>query len=277
MKTYRLVAAALLAGLSIALQLSNNVIGIQTGFGMTVDLVALPVLLAFFILGFQSALDVSIVLALAIALTASSGYVGAIMKFAATLPMIAIPALYALALKGKVSWQRALAVVFLGSAVLIALFALLAYPSAGLSEKFGGSNVWGIYLVGLLPVILISAIAYFLYWALSSHAQDGLERELFSKPHHAVFALTLALLVRGIAMVVANLFFAGPLFFKIPPHDFIAFIESQNILFFGKGAAWYTAIFGWNAIQGIIEFSLAWIIAYKLGFAQKYSPKTVRS
>lgn len=276
MKTYRLVAAALLAGLSIALQLSNNVIGVQTGFGMTVDLVALPILLAFFILGFKSALDVSIVLALVIALTAATGYIGAIMKFAATLPMIAVPALYALALKGKVSWHRALALVFLGSVVLIAVFALLAYPTAGLTETFGGSNVWGIYLVGLLPVILISAIAYFLYWALSKHAQDGLEMELFSKPHHAAFALVLALLVRGIAMVVANLYFAGPIFFKIPPHDFIAFIESQNILFFGKGTAWYIAIFGWNAIQGIIEFSIAWMVAYPLGFARKYSPKAVR-
>ena len=268
MKTYRIVTASLLAALAITLQLTNEFIGIKTGFGMTVDLVAVPVLLAFFIFGFKTALDVVIVLTLAIALTASTGYIGAIMKFAATLPMVAIPALYAISLKGKIGWQRAGAIILLGTLVLTALFALLAYPTANLAPVLGQSNVWGVYLVGLLPVALIALTAYFLRWFV----QGKETMEMFSKPHHVLAVLALALVVRGIAMVIANLYFAGPLFFKIPPHEFIAFIESQNILFFGKGTAWYAAIFFWNAVQGIVEFAIAWMIAFKLGFAGKYAP-----
>lgn len=273
MKTYRLVAAALLAALAIALQLSNEIIGIKTGFGMTVDLVALPVLLAFFILGFKSALEVTVVLSLAIALTAATGYIGAIMKFAATLPMIAVPALYAIVLKGKASWQRALALVVLGMLATVAIFALLAYPTADFAQKVGTTNVLGFYVVGLLPVLLIAIVAYALYRVAGKSGSN--EISLFSTPHHAILVLAIALLVRGTAMIIANAYFAGPLFFKIPPHEFVSFIESQNILLFGKGAAWYSAIFAWNVIQGIMEFGLAWFIAFKLGFARKYAPAAV--
>ncbi len=268
MKTYNLVAASLLAALAIVFQISNDFIGIKTGFGMTVDLVAVPILLAFFILGFKTALDVVIVLTLVIALTASTGYIGAIMKFAATLPMIAIPALYALSLKGTVDWKKGIAIILLGTIVLTALFAFLAYPTVNLAETLGKTNVLGFYLVGLLPIILIALTAYLLHWFLTGQENA---MELFSKPHHALLVLALAVVVRGVAMVIANLYFAGPLFFKIPPHEFIAFIESQNILFFGKGAAWYGAIFFWNVVQGVIEFAIAWFIAFKLGFARKYS------
>jgi len=270
-KTYKLVAAALLAGLAIVFQLANDVIGIKTGFGMTVDLVAVPILLAFFILGFKTALDVSIVLALAIALTAATGYIGAVMKFAATLPMITIPALYALAWKGKINMQKALSAVLLGAVVLVAIFAFLSYPTASVAESLGQQSVLGLYLVGLAPVVLIAIVAYALVWLLRKQPQEGIEAKVFSAPHHALLVLVLALLVRGVAMVIANFYFAGPLFFKIPPHEFIAFIESQNILFFGKGSAWYAAIFFWNAIQGIVEFAAGWIIAFKLGFAKKYA------
>ena len=61
MKTYDIVIIALLAALAGVFQVTNGVLGIPTGFGMTVDLVAIPVLLAFFLFGFEHAVLVLIV------------------------------------------------------------------------------------------------------------------------------------------------------------------------------------------------------------------------
>ena len=52
MKTYWMVAGAMLSAIAVIFQLVHGVIGINTGFGMTVDLVGVPILLAFFLFGF---------------------------------------------------------------------------------------------------------------------------------------------------------------------------------------------------------------------------------
>ena len=79
------------------------------------------------------------------------------------------------------------------------------------------------------------------------------------------------IIIRGAAMVVSNFYFAGPLYFKISPEQFVSFVNSSDLLFFGKGAAWYVAIFAFNALQAAVEISIAWLIAYRFGFAKKYA------
>lgn len=271
MKTYKLVAAALLAGLAIFFQFYNNALGVQTGFGMTVDLAALPVLLALFILGFDAAFEVLVVLALAIALIAETGYIGAIMKFAATLPMIALPALYSIAFKKKFDAAKAAALALLCAVVLVAVFAALSFSSVFAFSQIGGLplGVFGVYLFGLLPVALIALVSLVLYKFFAGHAGSEALFKL-ADAKHALAVLVLALVVRGVAMVIANAFFAGPLFFKIPPHEFIAFLESLNLPLFGKGSAWFGVIFFWNCVQGALEFGLAWLIAFKFAFAKRY-------
>lgn len=269
MKVYKLVAAALLAGLAIFFQFYNSALGVQTGFGMTVDLAALPVLIALFVLGYEYAFEALLVLTLAIALIAETGYVGAIMKFAATLPMIALPALYVVAFKQKLDFARAAALVLLGSLVAIAVFALLSYPAVFAYSRAGGISVAGVYLIGLLPVALMALVSLALYKFFAEHAEGEALFKL-SGAKHALAVLVLALVIRGISMVVANAFFAGPLFFKIQPQDFIAFVESLNLPLFGKGSAWFAVIFFWNCVQGALEFGLAWLIAFKFAFAKRY-------
>ncbi len=269
MKVYKLVAAALLAGLAVFFQFYNGVLGVQTGFGMTVDLAALPVLIALFVLGYEYAFEVLIVLTLAIALIAETGYVGAIMKFAATLPMIALPALYVVALKEKMDFGRVIALVLLGAFAVVAVFALVSYPSLFAADAFGGIPVAGVYLVGLLPVALMALVSFLLYEFLAKDCESTALLKLASVKH-AVTVLILALAVRGIASVIANAFFAGPLFFKISPHEFIAFMESLQLPLFGKGSAWFAVIFFWNCVQGALEFGLAWFVAYKLAFTKRY-------
>jgi len=268
-KVYKLVAAALLAGLAVFFQFYNGVLGVQTGFGMTVDLAALPVLVALFVLGYGYAFEALLVLTLAIALIAETGYIGAIMKFAATLPMIALPALYVVAFKQKLDFARAAALVLLGSLVAIAVFALLSYPAVFAYSQAGGISVAGVYLVGLLPVALMALVSLALYKFFAEHAEGEALFKL-SGAKHALAVLALALVIRGISMVVANAFFAGPLFFKIQPHEFIAFVESLNLPLFGKGGAWFAVIFFWNCVQGVLEFGLAWFVAYKFAFAKRY-------
>ncbi len=269
MKVYKLVAAALLAGLAIFLQFYNGVAGIQTGFGMTVDLAALPVLLALFVLGYEYAFEVLLVLTLAIALIAETGYVGAITKFAATLPMIVLPALYVVAFKQKLDAARVAALALLGSIAVVAVFAGLSYPALFASQNFGGIPLAGVYLVGLLPVALMALVSFGLYNFLSKDAEAEALLKLASAKH-ALVVLAFALVIRGFSMVVVNAFFAGPLFFHLQPHEFIAFVESLQLPLFGKGSAWFAVIFFWNCVQGALEFGLAWFIAYKFAFAKRY-------
>jgi riboflavin transporter FmnP len=268
-KVYKLVATALLAGLAIFFQFYNGVLGLQTGFGMTVDLAALPALLALFVLGFDASFEVIVVLALAIALIAETGYIGAIMKFAATLPMLALPALYVVAFKKKLDVARIAALVLLGSLVVVAIFALLSYPALLASQNFGGLPLAGVYFIGLLPVALIALVSLALYKFFAEHAQSEALLKL-SSAKHALAVLVLALVIRGISMVITNAFFAGPLFFHLQPHDFIAFLENTSLPLFGKGSAWFGVIFFWNCVQGALEFGLAWLIAFRLAFAKRY-------
>ena len=101
MKTYKLTAVAMLSALSAILQLSNGVVGIPTTFGMTVDLVGVPAMLAFFMFGLEAALYVSVITAMIITLIAPTTWIGASMKFAGTLPMFLFPSLYAISKKRK--------------------------------------------------------------------------------------------------------------------------------------------------------------------------------
>jgi len=59
------------------------------------------------------------------------------------------------------------------------------------------------------------------------------------------------------AMVIANYYFAGPLFFGMSTGEMLKAIPWQ-------------LIFGWNAIQGALEYTAAWIIAYRFKIAEKY-------
>lgn len=258
MRSYRLIATGMLAGLAIALQFLGEALSIQTGFGMRIDLVGVPILLALFLFGFEAALDVLIVVALAISIAAPTGFIGAIMKFAATLPMIIVPPAIAMALHEK-RREKILGLVLLALLAVVVVFAVLAYSSVTISELAEAGL--GFYVVGLVPIALMVLVALVLKKTV---------RNAMYPLKIAAAACLLALLVRGVAMVIANAYFAGPLFFKMSPHDFISFVESQEVLLFGKGGLWFLVIFLWNAVQGALEFAVAWFLAFKAGFFARF-------
>jgi len=85
MKTYEISAGATLAAISAVVQIVH--IGYPTQWGMWIDIVAIPWILAFFLYRGRMALLVSLIGALIITLVAPSTWLGASMKWLATMPM----------------------------------------------------------------------------------------------------------------------------------------------------------------------------------------------
>lgn len=266
-RTYGLVATAMLAALAFVLQYANGVLGLQTGFGMTIDLVAVPVILALFLFGVESSIEVLAVATIFIALFAQTGPIGAAMKFAATAPTVIVFAAYAIARsKGGSAHVLALA------AVAAAVFSIGLYAAGGLMHSWLDGA--GGLLFGLLPVLAMALIIYaaLRHFERQRKVKDALHKpSIFSDARMVALLALAAIAIRGAAMIVANFYFAGPLYFKISPEQFVSLINSSDLLFFGKGAAWYAAIFAFNAMQAAIEIAVAWLIAYRFGFAKKYS------
>lgn len=276
MKTYEMMSIALLAAVGGILQVLHGIIGIPTGFGMTVDLVAFPALLAFFLMGFEASLYVLVITCTIITLIAPSTWLGASMKFSATLPMILVPALYMIRVGRGFSIGRFAIAFFFALFAAMGIFVIMGTSyGAGVGlqslnvtlytvprfEAFGAELVkgeevsLGNLLLGLLPVgamILFSFILLFLWKKCAKHPSSLL------KDWKAMgVVLLIALIVRGTAMVVSNYYYAGPVFYGIPPEKLMALVP------------WYL-IFGWNAVQGVLEFLLAWYVAFRFKFVERY-------
>ena len=266
-KTYRLVATATLAALAFVLQFANGALGLQTGFGMTIDLVAVPIILALFMFGVESAIEVLAVSTIFIALFAQTGPIGAAMKFAATAPTIAVFAAY-LIMRGKGTGAPAIALAALAAIV----FSVGLFAAGGMMNSALGGN--GGLLFGLLPIAIMLLITYaaLKYFERERKVKDAMHKHSAFADARTVALLAIAvIIIRGAAMVVSNFYFAGPLYFKLSPEQFVSYVNSADLLFFGKGAAWYVAIFAFNALQAAVEIAVAWLVAYRFGFARKYS------
>ncbi len=85
MKTYEISAFAALAAISAVFQIIH--LGYQTPWGMWIDVVAIPWILAFFLYRGRGSLIVSTIGAIIITLVAPSTWLGASMKWLATMPM----------------------------------------------------------------------------------------------------------------------------------------------------------------------------------------------
>jgi riboflavin transporter FmnP len=249
MKTYRLIASALLAALAFVLQISNGVLGIPTGFGMTIDFAAVPVLIALFVLGAEYAMMVLALLALMILTTSPTGYVGALMKMAATIPMIVVP--YFIAKEKKIYKD-----LIGGLAVIIGVLAIFAV-STELAQMPGLEM-----LAGIFPLLIIVAAGYWM-------AKKGGAVDL-SNAKLALVALVIAAFARSLIMTFSNLYFAGPVFFYTSPAEFIEMLDALFLPFLGSGMGWFV-IFFWNVVQSIVEFAFAWIPAYHFGLVKRYS------
>lgn len=251
--TYDVVVVGLLAALAGALQLAHGWLGVPTGFGMTVDLVALPVLLAFFLFGFEHAVWVLLLACAIITVAAPDSWIGASMKFAGTLPMIAVPAAYLVAEK-RAGWLAPVA--FAGVLLSVGVLVFSGQAGLALKEAAGAGLPGGNLAIGFAAVAALALVAGVLVW-LWRREGEGLSSDRLSVAWVAVAVFALAVVVRGAATVVSNYYYAVPVFFGIPAETFMAMVP------------WWV-IFGWNALQGVVEFWVAWVAAYSFGLVKRY-------
>ena len=91
-RTVILTSAGLLAAVSAVLQVVH--IGYLSPWGMWIDMVAIPWIIAYFLFGYRGSLVVSVISAVIITLVAPSTWLGAMMKWVATLSMWLVPSIY---------------------------------------------------------------------------------------------------------------------------------------------------------------------------------------
>ncbi len=125
-KSHEITAVASLAAISAALQMVH--VGWMSPWGMWIDLVAIPWLIAYFLFGGRPAFAVSVVGALIITFAAPSTWLGAIMKWLATAPMWLVPVLMQKILRLKVSDFKKPALLISVIAVAILLRGAIIIP-----------------------------------------------------------------------------------------------------------------------------------------------------
>lgn len=239
-KINEITIIALFAAMSTVLQLSP--LKIATQWGMKIDLVAVPILIAFFLFGFRVALETSIVMFFAISVVSPSGLIGATMKWMATVPMFIVPTLMTLKFKGEKELKQKLLTL---SGILISIIALVALFGTLfilLKDKEIISHL----------LVAISCIAFYLSFWLLTRNYEFKKLGTFKSIYFITATLILAVIVRGITSTVINYYFAIPTFFGMSTEDAINWIP------------WYIIV-GLNCVQGIIDVGGAWIITFRTG------------
>lgn len=252
-RTTDVAVVAMLAALTGALQAYNGIIGVPSGFGMTLDLVAVPALVALFVFGFEHAVSVLVIGTLIITLISPTSWIGAGMKLAGTLPMLAVPALFAM-LGGKRGWL-ALACAALVFSVCLA-FSVSGGANLALRQYLPDSLPGAGLLLGMVPIALFSAFAFILLQAWRRFGEPAKLGSL-SSPAVAAAVLAVALLARAPLTVFSNYYLAMPVFWGMPTE---AAMQAFPV--------WL--VVGWNCAQGAVEFAVAWIAAYGFGLSARY-------
>ncbi|MHC1605736.1 MAG: hypothetical protein ACXQTP_07200 [Candidatus Methanofastidiosia archaeon] len=240
--------AALLIALCAFFQLSP--FKIVTHWGMKVDLVAIPVMIAFFLYGLRAALGVSVGMFVIISMVAGDSVLGASAKWIATAPMFIVPAIMSVKIRRKEIKKDAGIVV----GAIISIFALIAL--IGIMYELVGATEHKIYSPF---IVLISSVVFYSAFYLWSRNHESFGPPLYKNTKRVAVALILALAVRGITTTVINYYFTFPLFFGIPTEAAINWIP------------WYVMV-AFNSLQGIIDVTVAWMLVFKteaFSFIQK--------
>lgn len=248
-KSMDIAVVAMFLALTAIFQILRPPLGYVSPWGISIDLVALPVLLAFFLYGFRISLAVCVGMFFILSVVAPEGVLGASMKWIATMPMIITPAL--MSLKFKKDIRKDVGVVIAALISMVSLIALMGimYDLVGARENELYSPI----------IVLISTVAFYsaFYIVSRNHGSQGIS--FYSNSNKIIIALVLALFVRGITTTVINYYFTFPIFFDIPTAAAIDFIP------------WY-AMFGLNVLQGTLEVAVAWLLVFRtkmFAFAQK--------
>ena len=125
-RSYGIAAAASLAAVSAALQLVH--VGWLSPWGMWIDFVAIPWIIAFLLYGFRTSLVVSVITALVITFADPSTWLGAGVKWIATVPMLICMWVFQKSLRLELKDFRKVRYIILPLIVAIVLRGLIVIP-----------------------------------------------------------------------------------------------------------------------------------------------------
>ncbi|MBU0758615.1 MAG: hypothetical protein KKF44_11205 [Nanoarchaeota archaeon] len=262
MKQKQIIYASMLAALSIIFQFSPF---FPTTWGMKIDIVAVPWLIALFLFGFETALLSMGITTIFIGFTSDASWLGATIKFTASLvPILILGYFYKLKLKIKIHHKvKKLVSIFLDfiidtsvvSFVIVLVYVIMASVIKVFQKGFsfftteafreGIKSGYGLQLYSLLAIAGVAG-AFVLVHYFSTRPY---EKKYHENYFLVMIGLVISILVRGILMIYINYNFALPLWLGMPKEEIMAFIPMYMI-------------FVPNMLQTIIEFRIAWITVF---------------
>ncbi|MDH7555848.1 MAG: hypothetical protein ACQXXL_06730 [Candidatus Methanosuratincola sp.] len=94
-RAYKVSVVSIMVALVAVFELINRALPLRVPWGMSIDFVALPVVLAFFVLGTRYSMLTAIGMFLILTVFGFANFVGATMKFFSTIAMIAVLGIFA--------------------------------------------------------------------------------------------------------------------------------------------------------------------------------------
>ena len=89
-RAFKISIVALMLALTAVFEFINRALPLRVPWGMSIDFVALPIIITFFILGTRYSLLTAVGMFFILIIIGFAGFVGAVMKFSATVPMVLV-------------------------------------------------------------------------------------------------------------------------------------------------------------------------------------------
>lgn len=158
MDSFEVAGCAALAATSAVFQIVH--VGYPTAWGMWIDVVAIPWILAFFLFGWRGVLSVSVLGALIITLVCPSTWLGAFMKWVATFPMWFMLGIWVKAFKLKFKDLSKLKIVLACICLAVVLRGLIVVPV----NYYFAIPIW----TGLTPEVAMQIIPWYIIVGLNA-------------------------------------------------------------------------------------------------------------
>ena len=157
MDSFEIAGCAALAAVSAVFQIVH--VGYPTPWGMWIDVVAIPWILAFFLFGWRGALTVSVLGALIITLVAPTTWLGAYMKWIASFPMWFMLWVWVKTFKLKLKDFSKLKIILVCICLAIILRGLIVVPV----NYYFAIPLW----TGLIPEVAMQIIPWYIIVGLN--------------------------------------------------------------------------------------------------------------
>lgn len=181
-RAYKMTVLSFMIALVYVFEIVNRALPLRVPWGMSIDFVALPVMIAFFVLGTRYALATGVGMYLILIIFGFANFVGATMKFASTIAMVLVlglfvyvwskkrgsptlPLLLVLPASALALAARCLVAAFLNYYWAIPIF--LAMPIEDVINTMFFGSIWGFLAFVSSMNLVQGAIDLALSWTIS--------------------------------------------------------------------------------------------------------------